>query len=1123
MRSSLILILLSVVSLSAATTPRESYVIERPAYTLPNGVRSSATFMRIDRLPSESYVKGVVIVKTREAHVPVVGERTLQGSMVNVDLARVNVRSIEYTSLPYSATVSDPLVQATGLDRMYTVQYDEPMEPYDLCKALMKNPDVEYAVPMRVHQLSYTPNDARYNQQGHMASMKLPGAWDVTKGSKDVLIAIVDSGTDWQHEDLASKIWTNPKEIPNNNKDDDGNGYIDDIRGWDFVGNVSAGQAYSGQFQPDNDPRVNPSNVDGETSHGTLVAGCAGAATNNAKGVASTGFDCTIIPIKCGTDQLGVRGIFRGYAAIAYAADLGADIINCSWGGRGYDPSAQDVINYATAKGSLVVAATGNDGVNMDDTPFYPACAENVLAVGSVNNNDVPSGFSNFGWAATTYAPGESITSTYPNNAYNGASGTSFSCPLVAGICGLIKTKHPEWTPLMILQQIRSTSDALPGAINNRQQFWGRVNATQALVVNSSFTSGTRAPGLYISKIVSSSGATITQNGKVTITVTVTNALADAPNATVSIQSLDPYTTIVTTTEVPMGTIAHNESKTANVEIELGAAYPWYESTIQLGFRLKSNTYINYELIQMPVKLSTSNSLDYAVSATNSPFTFDHAVLAQDGSLWATGMYLGTTPVWLRASSFGNASNPLAFRATAFTAISGSAAWAGGGSGGSAAILRTTTSGSNWTSTSVSAFASSVNDVHFFDASNGICLGSAVTTQWGFGRTTNGGATWTAYGTKPQPVSGEKIVAGSVQWIGDTCFFASSNNRVYRTVNKGQSWSSSSFNVPQGTILGMAFRDGKNGVILYRPTKTSTAAYLIANSTDAGATWKTNVFSVATLGIIPETATSPGGHHVLVGQSGEAYGSDDNGVSWQAILSRPVPTLVEARGGVINGSTYCLMAGNALGVLTYMYAGPNAPKKLEFSVQTLDFGTINPTQTRNRFASLNNVGAAPATIDSTYFILDPSTPDSSYRVSTALPKTIQPGTSGQFSIRCYATTVGNYGGKFMVKISGIATPMELPLKTTVTAATDVQEDAVAPIFTLFPVPAIDHVSISGLTTVSPTTITIFDERGATVLVETVREGSGQHTITLPALATGMYRVVVRNGTRSQTLTLPVIK
>ncbi len=1120
---SLFVLLLSVVTLSAATTPSEFYSIARPAASLPSGVRTTPTIMRIERLPAGSYVSGVVIVKTRAVHMPIKGERTLQGSVLNVDLERVRVRSIEYTALPTTTAASDPLVQATGLDRMFTIQYDEPMEPFDLCKELMKNPDVEYAVPMRVHQFAYTPNDARFNQQGHMQSMKLPGAWDVTKGSKDVLIAIVDSGTDWQHEDLASKIWSNPKEIPNNNRDDDGNGYIDDIRGWDFVGNVSAGQAYSGQFQPDNDPRVNPSNIDGETSHGTLTAGCAGAATNNTKGVASTGFECTIIPIKCGTDQLGVRGIFRGYEAIKYAADLGAHIINCSWGGAGADPSAQDVVNYATAKGSLVVAATGNSGLNMDDQPFYPACAENVLAVGSVNNSDVPSGFSNYGWAATTYAPGEAITSTYPNNSYNSVFGTSFSCPLVAGICGLIKTKHMDWTPLMILQQIRSTSDALPGAINNRQQFWGRVNATNALVVNSSFTSGSRLPGLYISKMVSSSGATITQNGRVTLTVTVTNALADAPNASVSLQSLDPYTTVVTTTEVPMGNIARGESKTATVEIELGAAYPWYESTIQLGFRLKSNTYINYELIQMPVRLSTNNTLDYAVSASNSPYTFDHSILAPDGTLWATGMYLGNTPVWIRASSFGNAGNQLNFRATAFTAISANNAWAGGGSGGSTAILRTTTGGSNWVSTSVSSFASSVDDVHFFDANNGICIGSAASTQWGIGRSTNGGTTWAAYGTKPQPVSGEKVVAGTVQWIGDTCFFASTNNRVYRTVNKGQSWTSASFNVPQGTIIGMAFRDGKNGVIIYRPTKTSTAAYLIANSTDAGATWKTNVFSVASLGIIPEAATSPGGHHVLVGQNGEAYGSDDNGVSWQAILSRPVPTLVEARGGVINGTTYCLMVGDALGVLTYLYAGPNAPKKLEFSVQTLDFGTINPTQTRNRFATLNNVGAAPASIDSTYFVLDPGTPDSSYRVSTPLPKTIQPGTNAQFGIRCYATALGTYGGKFMVKIAGVATPMELPLKTNVTAPTDVLEtEQMSGVF-IYPVPARDVVNISGLNTVVPTTITIVDERGATVISEFVAAGNGQATIAVPTLSSGMYRVIVRSGASSQTLTLPVLK
>lgn len=1119
----LVALLVSITTLTSAATASESYVVHRAATDLPNGVHTRPALFRIDRLAPEAYVKGTIIVKTRSAYVPVKGERTLATSIVNVDLQRANVRSIDYTALPSPAAATDALVQAVGLDRMYTVQYDEPIEPFDLCVQLMKNPDVEYAVPMRVHQLCYTPNDVRYNQQGHMATMKLPGAWDVTKGSKDVLIAIVDSGTDWQHEDLASKIFTNTKEIANNGKDDDGNGYVDDTRGWDFVGNINANQAYSGQYQPDNDPRVNPSSIDGETSHGTMTAGCAGAATNNGSGVASTGFDCTIIPIKCGTDQTGVRGIFRGYEGIKYAADLGAHIINCSWGGPGADPSAQDMVNYATAKGSLVVAATGNNGVNMDEQPFYPACAENVLAVGSVNNNDVPSSFSNYGWAATTYAPGEAIVSTYPNQAYNSEYGTSFSCPLVAGICGLLKTKHADWTPVMIMQQIRATSDAIPSQVNNRQQFWGRVNATAALTTNLSFTSGSRVPGLYISKVQTTSGSTITQNGKVTITLTVTNALADAPNATVLLQSLDQYTKVLTTTEVQMGTIAHGESKTANVDIEIGDDYPWYAASLQLGFRLKSNAYINYELIQMPVALPTSNNMAYVVSATSSPYTFDHGVVTADGSLWGTGMYLGSVPVWLRSSTQGSTANQLSTRATAFDAISGTTAWAGGGTGSSASIQVTNSGGSSWTPVSVASFASSVDHIHFLDANYGICIGSAVTTQWGIGRSTNGGQTWASYGTKPQPSSGEKVVTGAVSWIGDSCWFATTNNRVYRTLNKGAAWTSSIFPVPQGTIIGISFRDGKNGVIVYRPTKQATAPYLIASSTDGGVTWKTNVFDCATLGITPSTTTSPGGHNVLVGVNGEAYGSDDNGASWQAILSRPVPSLVESRSTALNSMNTAVMAGDALGVLTYYYAGPNAPKKLEFSVQSFDYGTMNPSTTKQRFATLNNLGQGAVTVDSSIIVIDAGTPDSSFRMGTQLPRTIQPGSNAQFSIRCYATTPGTYTGTFKVYIKGMAAPMTLPLHGVVSTSSDVPSNTLATSLQMYPTPAEDHVTFNGLRADAPTSVSVIDARGAIVTTEHFMDGASQQTMSVRSLPSGTYRIIIRNADATVTRTLPIVR
>ena len=308
-----------------------AYSIYIPGKKVSSGW-TPAKIINIPRVPKEDYMPGAIHIKTRSRIEYDKNANLLYSSALMSDLINLNIKNIRS---PFAFTGDNMLeVDKIGTDRILEIYYSSPVDPYDACIALLNNPEVEYAVPVFMYKtFDYTPNDPRLTNQWYVSNIQLPKAWDLSKGSTDVVIGIVDSGTDWLHEDLAANIWTNPGEIPNNGIDDDKNGKIDDVRGWDLVGNVNQNQIAIGQYAEDNDPRNTGS---GSTNtHGTHVAGCASAVADNGKGIAGPGFKCKLMPVKCATDQNGIAGIFRGYEGITYAANNGAKIINCSWGGPG--------------------------------------------------------------------------------------------------------------------------------------------------------------------------------------------------------------------------------------------------------------------------------------------------------------------------------------------------------------------------------------------------------------------------------------------------------------------------------------------------------------------------------------------------------------------------------------------------------------------------------------------------------------------------------------------------------------------------------------------------------------------------------------------------------------------
>jgi subtilisin family serine protease len=256
------------------------------------------------------------------------------------------------------------------------------------------------------------------------APMGIDTAWRQTTGA-DVTVAIIDSGTDLTHPDLAPNLWTNPGEIPGNGIDDDGNGYVDDVHGYDFV-----------------DGDGTPQDLNG---HGTHVAGIVGARGGNGVGGSGVAWRARLMTVRVLDAQ--ARGTTTAVAqGIRYAVDNGARIVNLSLAGPSSTPDLEAAVQYAQARGVLIVAAAGNDGADLTTAPTYPAAygEDNVLGVAATTRDGGLSSVSDYGPGADIAAPGEEILSTALGGGYEWRTGTSMAAPEVAGALVLLAAARPD-------------------------------------------------------------------------------------------------------------------------------------------------------------------------------------------------------------------------------------------------------------------------------------------------------------------------------------------------------------------------------------------------------------------------------------------------------------------------------------------------------------------------------------------------------------------------------------------------------------------------------------------------------------------------------------------------------
>ena len=395
------------------------------------------------------FAPGELIIKFKNTPV-------LQKNSINTGFSMIDVLNRE-NQLQSIKTINTKN-KASTLSNTYRYIFPENKDIKQLIDEYEMDPNVEYAEPNYYCYLEEIPNDPSFNLQWSLdqqndCDIDAPEAWDIETGDKNVVIAILDTGVEVNHSDLESNIWTNNDEIPDNGIDDDQNGFIDDVHGWDF--------AYG------------RNNVWDNNGHGTHCAGIAGAIGNNDNGIAGICWNCTIMPVR----------VLPGFGmpfhllveGVNYAIDNGADILSMSIGVYGYSKTLDDLFEYADQQGVVVVAAAGNDD---KDEPHYPSSYKKIISVAATDQNDNRADFSNYGTDVDISAPGVKIYSTKRYQGYCTKSGTSMSAPHVAGAAGLLISKYPDITPEIVKTMLYNSVDEID---TDESIGHGRLNIYNAL------------------------------------------------------------------------------------------------------------------------------------------------------------------------------------------------------------------------------------------------------------------------------------------------------------------------------------------------------------------------------------------------------------------------------------------------------------------------------------------------------------------------------------------------------------------------------------------------------------------------------------------------------------------
>jgi subtilisin family serine protease len=484
------------------------------------------------------------------------------------------------------------------LSRIYKIELDlEPGESLEeAVQAYNNHLDVEYAELNYVVSIDLTPNDPLYpiqwplNNTGQEfpfnvdplrgvlwmsgepdCDIDAPEAWDIHTGNSEIIVAVVDTGVDYNHRDLDDNMWVNSDEIPDNGIDDDGNGYIDDVYGYDFCTYTQ---------ESDSDP------ID-DCGHGTHCAGIIAAQGNNALDIAGVCWNARIMALKF-LNSAGWGYTADGAACFYYAVNNGADVTSNSWGGGGYLETMEEAINYAHSQGVIMVASAGNSG---SASPQYPARYDHMVAVAATGSNDKKAYWSNYGDWVDIAAPGVDVLSLRASMGWLGIpyddytcimSGTSMACPHVAGVYALTLS-YTQWDANLVIGHVINTADPLSSKLLGS----GRLNAFNAL---------TASPGIkLVYRDYMMDDSLGDSDGKVDPGETfylypkIKNNWGPASNVCAALTSDSPWVQIIAE-NVSLGTLApQQEMFTSDPFVIRGAPYCPLESAIPFTVTLSAD------------------------------------------------------------------------------------------------------------------------------------------------------------------------------------------------------------------------------------------------------------------------------------------------------------------------------------------------------------------------------------------------------------------------------------------------------------------------------------------------------------------------------------------------------
>ncbi|MEP1097156.1 MAG: S8 family serine peptidase [Cyclobacteriaceae bacterium] len=494
-------------------------------------------------------------------------------------IVKIKSEATGFESLPNEVQLlhNETPNQPSILDGICKIRVSKDQSVVKLISQLIQNPDVIYAEPLLNYQLLYTPSDPSNTvNQNYLDQISVYDAWGITRGDDDITIGIIDTGIDLDHEDLAGSLWTNEAD-PIDGVDNDNNGYVDDYYGYDFA-------------DQDADPNSD------SNPHGARAGGVAGATTDNSIGISGIGFNTKIAALKGFTTSGSLsKNLFE---AIVYAADMGIDVLNLSWGSvRAPLQSEQDILNYAVLEKNVVVTVSaGNDGAKANpEALFYPASYDNVLSVGATDSDDSKWSSSSYNYFVDLVAPGVSIYSTVNDNGYGTQSGTSFASPMVAAVGALVKAEFPELNAQQIMERVRVSSDDIYN-VGTNSIFEGKLGHGRLNAFNAVSQSALKSIRIQDFEARTTYSDQLFYGDTVTITANFTNFLStvNGPLATISSPE-DNFSIVDGSLSLP--TMDELEESSGSFQIILDANLE-PESTIFFRFDFMDGAYADYQFLQ---------------------------------------------------------------------------------------------------------------------------------------------------------------------------------------------------------------------------------------------------------------------------------------------------------------------------------------------------------------------------------------------------------------------------------------------------------------------------------------------------------------------------------------------